>query len=655
MGTTPITLQTPQQVSEAQQPQAQAPPVDLNSLFSDPEFNSAPLVDQITVLSKVDPEYAQFSPEGYFKYRSQTKYPLSKQQDPNYQPTASTKDRVINFLRPIVAGVPASIAAAAASEGGPMASAGALIGTALPIDMGMQELMDNPTSVTSRTLGLPEGSLESKMANSASMLLGNELGGRVTGQLLKGLRNASKTTGVTDILTNLYKQRFGNNPLMRAARTVLPLKNVPGQSQQEVSSLIQKSLKSNIDASQQESNDLANQAKLIAGRNSFTFNFTKKVENKLEDGTTEVKNVKKTKTVQGPTYLNNLAGYAHTYLKNSKLRDTLTSDPLAGIAKAIITLTNAKFSKKTGELKTINPISFSNAWLIKRELEQQYSKTPFVASFASELNSDIDDSIPRWSNDSANALKFWQASKQTVAQRHQLFDKDGVAQIIDTTNSPLPDVAATIKDPMKLGRALAAGNLKLPAGRVVSTNIRQDLRGYVIKELINDPNSAVDKFTDPNMQRSYDQLFGPYEKKEVTRFFNSLQKGGYKNSIANARGWLMPGAIGLSAAFMRHGISPWETGAIVAAGYKLGSIATQRLITNPKTAKLMEGLLSNKPLGVSDSFAARTIASVLNGTTLSIIDSEGQEHPGRIQNGKFVPAPNINSLGIHLTRPQPAQ
>lgn len=654
MGTTPqpITLQTPQQAQTPVNP----PQIDFSSIYQDPQFNSMPLSQQRQVLSRVDPDFNDFTDADYFAYRQRSKFPLPSQSAP---PPPSLKDQFINLVRPSAAALATMGGAAAA--GGPIdppgaAAAGAASG--LGTDMILQGLMDNPQGLLSSKLGFGPRTPEDSLTNAAEMLLGNELGGKVTSGLFKGIRAAGQVSGVTPVLEQFYQQYFGSPkiaPWVRSLIPLIPLNKGKGINVDSTAEDIQAALMNNRDLSLAESNKQAETAKLIAKANPVAIISNVRPANLTTPGNPAPIVAgpggiyRAARVVEGPIDLKSTLQAAQDYLRTKQklffdpttkmLKPSAKDEPLITAAQNFLNVSDAKIDSRTGSILSSNPISFEDAWAFKREMDTLFKSNPEAGGFARSLNSDIDASIPKWQNDPHQAaLGAWQNAKATVAQRLGLFEDDGVRQLIETTNSPVPAIDAIINDPKKLQRALSAGNLQMPSGNVASSNMKEDLRGYTLTKLLNDPANAQKTFNDPDMDSSYGQLFSDSERNEIGKFIDNLNNSSISKSFGSTRAWLMPGGVGLSAALMHHSITPWQTGAEAALGFKVGSVGLSRLLTNPKTARIMQAMSSNQPLGVSDQYASKVITSVLQGAGMSMLTNDGKEIQGTVDaKGNFTP------------------
>ncbi len=207
-------------------------------------------------------------------------------------------------------------------------------------------------------------------------------------------------------------------------------------------------------------------------------------------------------------------------------------------------------------------------------------------------------------------------------------------------------IDTVIKDPHKLEDVLTTAQTN-----GVGFNLKKDLQSYQFSKILQDatksepttgaavrinPQAIEDTWRDPKMQASFEKLYSSQQRSDIDQFFKNIaytQDKVNTNPVAK-KILMLHGAASLGIGLFTGHISE---GVASAAGVIVGAEALGKLLTNPKTARLMVNLAGGGPLGMSDSFAGRILVNALQGETIAIQDAQGQAHPGTLKDGKFVP------------------
>ena len=261
-------------------------------------------------------------------------------------------------------------------------------------------------------------------------------------------------------------------------------------------------------------------------------------------------------------------------------------------------------------------------------------------------------------NSNANPVKYGRAVQNAkgVQDLHDsLFDERGLAGLVaDPNNSAISAIDNIINDSQQLERALKSANLPIPGTKgVTSPQLRKDLQGYYINKLIQDAGErdattgklkdfSADKlwksFTDPNKTESMKLLFdNAQQRADLTQFFKNIARVDEKAKagfITGSKILNVGGSIALASSLLGSGLSGHTAGLV---GLKLGGGAIAKLMTNPKTARLMVAIGQGVPLGTSQQYVSRTLADALNGLTVTAISKDDREIRGRFEDGKFEP------------------
>lgn len=377
--------------------------------------------------------------------------------------------------------------------------------------------------------------------------------------------------------------------------------------------------------------------------------------------------------VEGPVNIFTTLVEANKYVKNRmQINATLgihgvpTDDPLFDLANQLIANTGAQFDPN-GALFNSSPISFAEAWQFKRLADQHgYGKSAMMnkaavhtpsnstvqlgKTFSDSLNADIDASLGAWTNDPQGvAKKAWNYAKATVAERQTLFNVTGdkLKNIINRSQAPLPSVNKIIDDPKQLQRALNVGDITFPSGVISSTNMKADLQAYQFKRIWesaierNPKNANVirvnaDKLTeqlnDPKMGQSLGILYNKQQLADIGQFFSNVAHTQEKMSTASMskKIWLAKTGVVVGGGLLTNQYVGPVFGTGAAVGIYLGGAAMGRLLTNPKTARILVDIAAGKPAGMSTQAVSRIFAGALKGYQVGIVDSSGQTHDSEV-------------------------
>jgi hypothetical protein len=385
--------------------------------------------------------------------------------------------------------------------------------------------------------------------------------------------------------------------------------------------------------------------------------------------------------VKGPISLNETLETANKYVKGID-QSTLppTNDEAAGYrtAQQLIGSTNAQFDPQTGRLLRADPVGFGEAWDAKQNFgnNTSFSQTDVNLTPTERLNkalfhsmnNDIEAGIPAWDTPGKDAMKGWKAAKATVEERNLLFDPEGATvptlkKIIDNANSPLPQVEATLADPQALQRALTAGEIDFKAGKGTNgptgelslgkaTASKKDWAAARLQsawssgESVDDQGNPVlniqkvqNAFNDPRMLNSNKLLFNSEGQSNINQLFKTIAltqskpNGSWLPKVTAVRAGIRiaPALIGYGSG----GASGALEGAASTVGAELGFSALTKLMTNPKTARILIHAAGGQALGMSEQMAARQISSAIEGLGLAVVDRDGTKKKGYLQEGQF--------------------
>lgn len=606
-------------------------------------------------------------------------------------PTPSWLQHVLDIVRPMssIPAVAAGTEAASAIPGPPALKAlgGAAVGagTYLGLDTLLQRLQDQPPQ-----------NLQESLTNSAGQLALNELGTRAVGGIVKGgkalgrgiseafspgsvipvdLAQYEPTTSQLSKMSSgkaLPGTKFAEDVLAQKSKAVAldrtgtiakkigdeGIRALSDQSSTDpntLGALVRASAKQGLDQSFKESEAQASAAKLIAKGNVFQI-----------QSPSAIPGVPLIKSVEGPIHVDSAKQAAAAFLSSQK--QELLQGIVPSESEKQLTGLATKIMSQDG------PFSFEEAWNLKRTADEfSYLGRPLAGvtsvtdtqnpfrSIGQALNDDIDKSIPQWENRPTEALKAWQNAKATVAQRVNTFNVKGdkLSSIIDRSQTPLPAIDRILADPQQLQRTLSTGELKFPSGAVGATNMKKDLGGYKLAQILQgatstdlanpgvfrlNPTKVAEQWNDPKFQISKDLLYNKTQQADIGEFLQNManvqdrQIGGMPTG---QKIWMAKAGLVLAPSLLTGAVtgSPVAGGLAGAGvvGIRLLGGAAGKLLTNPKTARIIVAASAGQPLGVSDQYASRVIASVLQGGSIALLRPDGSETQVEVRDGSLVP------------------
>lgn len=653
------------------------PKIDLSAMLDMFDKNDYSIADQKKALDKVTPGFSDlYSDADYLAFRNKVGKP-AKQYMKAAEPSPSLYDKVIQNLRMPLDAVASGAGGLLGAPGGP---AGVAIGAgsaAAATDAGLRSTMtQKPPSTLGPMLGMTPGSPADALQDTAETLGTNELTGRIGNKVLSGLNGLIKEWGTKgsvagpladlDATYSQYKERtFGSNPVSKwvedifaagskakalensgqlnlAAGTDLA-KKMTGRTNVSLDWLsrnTQLNAENQFKASLTHSNALADNVANLAKANIMI--------NPLPDGGIEA--------IPGPINLGNSIQAAQNFLDNRKavLGDLSKASgqdvPLIASAQQLIAKAQPIFDPQTGQLIRSKPIGFKEAWDLKKGFDElAYGGGATDVSFSAStfrnlgkaVNEDIENSLPHWANDPGKtALRDFLNAKATVAQRHNVFDNDGLRQLLDTENSTVPEISKITSDPQKLQRALNASELKMPGGVISSSNMKRDLQGHKFVEMLSSAwnSDPIDPTKGTFDARKLSDSWNSYSDESKKMLFSASNRADIDQFVKNlAMTQQKQVGVGMNSKMMMAGRASVILGAGLISGgnlshyaegiggMELGGAALAKLLTNPKAARLMVAVSSGAPLNMSQQAASKIITGALTGYTVNVLLPNGQK------------------------------
>lgn len=183
-----------------------------------------------------------------------------------------------------------------------------------------------------------------------------------------------------------------------------------------------------------------------------------------------------------------------------------------------------------------------------------------------------------------------------------------------------------------------------------STNLKADLKSYKFmrmwqnsttvdpqnpSKILVDAKSLADQLYNPESQDALKTIYSQQNRADIEQFFKNVaitQDKIAAHPVAKML-WLTKDGIALSIGLLNGHIG---TAAAADGAAYLGANVVGKLLTSPKTARLLVNLAGGQPLGVSDIYASKVLSSVLQGATVSLANREGQKVPYTVDGEKLV-------------------
>lgn len=337
--------------------------------------------------------------------------------------------------------------------------------------------------------------------------------------------------------------------------------------------------------------------------------------------------------IEGPVFLKEATKDLNDYLrKQERMYGTLDA-ARANDPKSVSLAENWINITKGGQ----EPISFRQAWDLKQEVNKigwSGKGNDFFKNIGMKVDSGIDDSLPNWRNNPQAALDYWRNAKAIVAQRNALFAEDGVRELIQTNNDPMPHVEAILADRKKLQRALDTSELPLPTGALQSNNMRQDLAAYEGNKLLKmGPEKAREVLNDPFNKDRYNTLFSQRFRADTEQLFKNLEYTQMKGtgSQSFSRIAMRHGSLVLPAALITGHLTNYTAAAGMAVGAELGGYGFVKLMnSSPRLGRALVAAAGGQPLNMTEQAFGRLITGALQGTgaVITLRNQDGSSNRG---------------------------
>ena len=270
------------------------------------------------------------------------------------------------------------------------------------------------------------------------------------------------------------------------------------------------------------------------------------------------------------------------------------------------------------------------------------------------INSDPVELATRLKGELANALEPMESEPLALKSNSKSFQANEAKQyqvgneaasIFNGGQNPFAPVDSVIGDVDKLGKVLSATQFSGQAGQ----NVRKDLQAYQFMKMVNDsatrdptgqvtrldPNKLNKAWTDPDMNKSFDVLYGKPDqggaRDNITQFLKNVtttQSNGKRISYSNG-GFLIPAA----AAGLGHmlDIPGGYAGGLTA--FYLPTAAMGSLLSRQDTGKIVANLAAGIPLSEGNKLSSKLVMNALQGTSLALMGSDGKKTWGSVVRG----------------------
>jgi hypothetical protein len=264
------------------------------------------------------------------------------------------------------------------------------------------------------------------------------------------------------------------------------------------------------------------------------------------------------------------------------------------------------------------------------------------AGFTEALKLSKQVGFQRLDNGRINFTLNPQRSLENVAKLGQVVDPEGF--------QTFGAVDKVIANPKLLESTLTAAQ-----SNGVGENLKRTLQSYQFQKIYNaaaerslsgtkatnnvvrmNPDTIDKMWLDPKMQDSLGKLYTSKQRADISQFFKNVQATQDKiqsNPIAKKL-FVLHGGVGIATGLLTGNVA---AAPIASMSTFIAAEGVGRLLTNTKTARLMVRLAGGEALGMSDEFAGKLLSQVLTGSTVALMDAEGNKTPVKVENGKFVP------------------
>lgn len=261
-------------------------------------------------------------------------------------------------------------------------------------------------------------------------------------------------------------------------------------------------------------------------------------------------------------------------------------------------------------------------------------RAPEVNADPNQLLDSIKNTLESGINKTAVKGQF-QQPQHYVSQ--QLLDN------LNTAENPFKVLDGALADKSTLQKYLSLGQQIGPS----NLNVRGDLQAYNWNKLMQDVTDVqgsgkarinVDKlnrlWNDPSKQDVLDTLYGKGMKGDLDNFLKNvtnvqdtqMQFPGLSKIKYLGNGWSLGGPLltGLS-------LSGFGAGKLAATGLYLSGKVMGNLLTKPGIARSLAAMAGSEPLGQTATAVTKSVYNALQGSTIAILDNNGQKHFGEIE------------------------
>lgn len=274
---------------------------------------------------------------------------------------------------------------------------------------------------------------------------------------------------------------------------------------------------------------------------------------------------------------------------------------------------------------------------------------PVFDSLRAAVKEDISASVPTWTSaKQASVLwrKLTEVHETITPKFHSL---TGLQTLIENSTSPIPAIESILANPQKLASTLSSEVLKVPGFGMLSSNLKEDLKTYVIQKALVEAKDPVTGMLNAKNLASFAEdfpakreLFTAPERANIDQFFKdasylqsqpaSLTSGNGRLARIGAEGVFLAGSVLLGS----------STGGVMIAGsiltFELGRVGLARtLAKNGRFGRLIMRAAKGEPLGMPASTWAREVSGMLNGIQGAFHLEDGTKVPGEWKGGTFYP------------------
>lgn len=367
-------------------------------------------------------------------------------------------------------------------------------------------------------------------------------------------------------------------------------------------------------------------------------------------------------SVMGPIHLAESSQVAKDFLKgfDPTERELIGAQLSPKARDTFSIISNPNTLQQTG----LNPVGISQAISLRQELADLAMKKDLWSQkvypdLLKAVDNDIQDSILAW-KEGKKALVAYNDAIGAYDLHSAISGSNGtLSGIMNVSHVPFSMIDRLIDSESALGRTLGRGRIEFNGVEIPTQNLRKDLASYQFKRLMEEAYNPTTKLYELDKilknpeswwlrNSSSDAkklLFGSDAGENVQKiqdFMSAFDRVQGTTTPNRGLWWMAPAAFTVSSHVLLDALDmsasalPKVGGTFVAARLGFGGLG--KLLMSKGVSNLVLKMVQGQPLGVSTKFFGKAMANALTGSTISLVDAQGNETPVEIgAGGKVTP------------------